>query len=78
MTGAVAAVKPTPSGMCPAAGGDPSAGFRSCGIPLAKRLEPLEHVLERAFRDELVGQLVPARSHLAAYEAAGGIASNRS
>ena len=23
----------TPSGMCPAAGGDPAAGFRSCGIP---------------------------------------------
>jgi len=35
----------------------------------AARILQIEHLLERTFRDELVGQLVPARSHLAAYEA---------
>jgi len=31
----VAAPKGTPSGMCPAAGGDPSGGIPLGGIPLA-------------------------------------------
>ena len=38
---AVAAAKPTPSGICPAAGGDPSGGIPLGGIPLAdKRSAP--------------------------------------
>ena len=36
--GREAGAKRRPLGMCPAAGGDPSAGFRSCGIPLANWL----------------------------------------
>ena len=56
-------------GSAPPQAGIRARGFRSRGIPLAKRSEPLEHVLERALGDELVGQLVPARSHLAADDA---------
>jgi hypothetical protein len=33
----VAAAKRTPSGMCPAEGGDRAAGFRASGIPLANK-----------------------------------------
>jgi hypothetical protein len=35
MAAAVAAPMGSPSGICPAVGGDPSGGFRSCGILLA-------------------------------------------
>ena len=46
-TEAVAAAKPTPSGICPAAGGDPSAGFRFCGIPLANEPGAVCHTTQR-------------------------------